>query len=105
MLPKNLTAAQRFVDFAMLGQFPSIGMLARCVDELALSYCDTPTGEPDESEDAPPREYETQPNDISSRFPSLGYYGTTFGIELPGEAVVGDAIDDIMDITNDLTVC
>ena len=39
---------------------------------------------------------------IRARFPDLGLYGTVFGIDVPGEAFIGDAIDDILDITNDL---
>jgi hypothetical protein len=39
---------------------------------------------------------------MAQRFPALGYYGCADPKEVPGKAVVGDAIDDIMDITNDL---
>lgn len=102
MVPSNISVARRFVDLATIGLVPSIGALARCVDELALSYHDTPLGEPNESEEAPPSEIDTTHAEVAARFPDLGLYGTVFGIDVPGEAVVGDAIDDIMDITNDL---
>lgn len=102
MLPKNLSAAQRFVDFATVGAVPSVGTLARCLDELALSYHDTPVGEPHENDDQPPAEIDATYADIGSRFSGFGYYGTVFGIDVTEEAVVGDAIDDILDITNDL---
>jgi hypothetical protein len=39
---------------------------------------------------------------MARRFPALGYYGSAGPKEFAGEAFVGDAIDDIMDITNDL---
>lgn len=102
VLPKNLTAAQRFVDFATVGEVPSLRMLARCVDELALSYHDTPDAEPDESDDTPPDEIDATYEKIGSRFPRFGHYGTIFGIDVSAEALIGNAIDDILDITNDL---
>jgi hypothetical protein len=102
VLPKNLSAAQRFVDLATTGEVPSVGTFARCVDELALSLHDTPVGEPEESEEGPPNGIDSTYAEICSRFVGFGLYGTTFGIDLPGEALVGDAIDDILDITNDL---
>ena len=102
MAPANIVAARRFVDLATCGPIPSLGALARCLDELALGYHDTPAGEPCESEDKPPSEIDVAHTDIAARFPDLGYYGMVFGIDVPGEAVVRDAIDDIVDITNDL---
>jgi hypothetical protein len=76
--------------------------LARSLDELALSYHDTPAGDPSESDDRPPPEIAVTSADIAARFSDLGYYGTVFGIEIPGEAIVGDAIDDLLDIANSL---
>lgn len=77
-------------------------MLSRRLDELALSYHDTPHGDPDESEERPEPEGRVEHAEIGRRFPTLGYYGSADPKEVPGEALVGDAIDDIMDITNDL---
>lgn len=102
MVPANISAAQRFVSLATVGTIPTKEGLARCLDELALSYFDTPAGEPSESEAKPPPEMDSTYADIAARFPDLGYYGTVFGIDVPGEAIIGDAIDDILDITNDL---
>lgn len=102
MLPPNITAAQRFVDLVTTCERPCIEMLSRRLDELALSYHDTPHGDPDESDDHPTTEGRVTHADISQRFPTLGYYGSADPKEVPGEALVGDAIDDIMDITNDL---
>jgi hypothetical protein len=102
MLPPNILAAQRFVDLVTKGENPSIAMLARRLDELALSYHDTPLGNPDESDEPPPSECRAEYIDIGPRFPDLGYYGSADPKEVPGQAIVGDAIDDIMDITNDL---
>jgi len=77
-------------------------MLARRLDELGLSYHDTPLGDPDESDERPTLEVRVEYADIGQRFPDVGYYGSADPKEVLGEAVVGDAIDDIMDITNDL---
>lgn len=101
MVPDNISVARRFVDLATVGPIPSLAALAQCVDELALSYHGTPAGKPSESDDEPSEIYATHA-EIAARFPDLGYYGTVYGIDVPGEAVVGDAIDDILDITNDL---
>ena len=102
MLPPNIFAAQRFVDLVTKCEKPSTALLAQRLDELALSYHDTPLGDPDESDDSPPREDRVEYADIGSRFPDFGYYGSADPKEVPGDAIVGDAIDDIMDIANDL---
>jgi hypothetical protein len=39
---------------------------------------------------------------LSSRFPQLGLYSTSNSLELPGELLTGDAIDDLLDIATDL---
>ena len=102
MVPENISAARRFVHLVTVGDGSSKGALARSLDALALSYHDTPKGEPNDSDDEPPSEIQVTHADIAARFPDFGYYGTVFGIDVPGEVVVGDAIDDILDITNDL---
>jgi hypothetical protein len=102
MLPPNILAAQRFVDLVTKCETPSIDLLARRLDELALSYHDTPLGDPHESDERPVSEGRVEHASIGPRFPTLGYYGSADPKEVPGEAVVGDAIDDITDITNDL---
>ena len=102
MLPPNISAAQRFVDLVTIGQAPSLGTLARCLDELALSYHDTPFGEPSESAEEPARETRVKYADIDARFPDLGFYGWADPKEVPGQLLIGDAVDDIMDIANDL---
>lgn len=102
MLPPNIVAAQRFVDLVTKGESPSIQLLARRLDELAMSYHDTPLGDPDDSDERPTLEDRVEYTDIGPRFPSFGYYGIADPREVPGEPMIGDAIDDIMDIANDL---
>lgn len=102
MVPANIAIAQRFVELATFGPIPTMGALARVLVELALSYHDTPAGDPSESDNPPPCEIAVGRAAIAARFSDLGYYGKVFGIEVSAEAIVGDAIDDILDITNDL---
>ena len=102
MLPPNIAAAQRFVDLVTKCDRPTIEMLSRHLDELALRYHDTPLGDPDESDECPTHECRLEQADVAARFPALGYYGSADPNEVPGEAYVGDAIDDIVDIANDL---
>lgn len=73
MVPNNISAAQQFVDFATVGPIPSMGALARCLDELALSYHNTPRGDPIDSDDTPPSEIDAIHADIAARFPDLGF--------------------------------
>lgn len=101
-VPPNILAARRFVDFVTKSENPAVDTLARLLDELALSYHDTPFGDPHESEERPPSEDRVAHIDVRTRFPALGYYGSADPKAVPGEALIGDAIDDIMDITNDL---
>ena len=102
MVPANISAARRFVHLVTVENDVSMETIARSLDELAFSYHGTPRGEPSDSEDEPPSDIRVTHADIAARFPDLGFYGTVFGIDVPGEALVGDAIDDILDITNDL---
>jgi hypothetical protein len=101
MTAANITAARRFINLATTEAKPTIAALARCLDELAITYHDTPPSMPDERADGPPRATGTY-DAIGSRFPELGYYGVADPAETSGDVLVGDAIDDIMDITRDL---
>jgi len=102
MLPANIIAAQRFIDLVTKCERPTIEMLLRHLDELALSYHDTPQGRSSENDEDHPASDDVKYSDIGRRFPGLGYYGSADPKEVPADATVGDAIDDIIDITNDL---
>jgi hypothetical protein len=39
---------------------------------------------------------------LASRFPQLGFYSVSNSLEVPGVPLVGDAIDDLLDIASDL---
>lgn len=97
----NIAAAQRFLDLARKVPNPTVAALVRCLDALAISYHDTPPGSPDEKAEDPPGSPIAY-DEIGARFPDLGYYGVTNPADVPGEVLVGDAIDDIADIARDL---
>ena len=100
--PKNISASRRFVDLMTVGTAPLTEHIARSLDELALSYHYTPVGQPDQREIDPPPSRVTYA-EIGARFPALGYYAVADPRDpLNEKALVGDAIDDLMDITNDL---
>lgn len=101
MAAANITAARRFIDLVTTEATPTVAALAQCLDELAVTYHDTAPGMPDERADEPPRPtiaYDA----LGSRFPELGYYGVADPAEISDDVLVGDAIDDIMDIARDL---
>ena len=101
MVAANITAARRYIDLVTTDVNPTIAALARCLDELAITYYDTPPGMPDERADEPPRATVAY-DGFGSLFPDLGYYGVADPAETAGDVLVGDAIDDIMDIARDL---
>jgi hypothetical protein len=101
MQPSNISAARRFVALVMTEDNPTIEALARCLDELALSYYGTPFGMPDDHAQEPPTE-RIADADIAARFPQFGFYSVADPTEVAGEVLTGDAVDDIIDITNDL---
>ena len=81
---------------------PTIAALARSLDELAIAYYSTPPGLPDEDASDPPEPALTYAS-IGARFPELGFYGVASPAELTGSVMLGDAIDDVLDIARDLS--
>ncbi len=103
MRPANIDAARRFVDLVTGDIAPTTEELSRSLDELAVSYHGTPFGSPGETENEPPASRVTHA-ELAARFPEYGYYAVVDPLDpLEGKAMVGDAIDDLMDITNELT--
>lgn len=100
-LPANIRAAKRFVNAITCGEAPSTQNLLRHLDELALSYHDTPDGDPADVDEEPVFARVSMA-EVAARFPGFGYYGLADPAQLSGEVLVGDAIDDLVDIVNDL---
>jgi hypothetical protein len=73
--------------------------LAAVLDELALAY-DRGTAIDALREQSP--EPKADRAALGRRFPQLGLYAATNSLEVPGLPMVGDAIDDLLDIASDL---
>lgn len=99
-----IAAIREFLDVALGPAAPDVAALANALDVLAMSYYATPPGAPsDERFEPPARDYKTRRRAVGPRFPQLGFYALTDPPNTSGEkAMIGDAIDDIVDIANDL---
>jgi hypothetical protein len=98
-------AVRLYLAAAHSDEPPSVEKLARALDVLALAYGDCPPGRPSEESSEPPtRDSAITRQQLERRFPGLSFYATVDPLdELPGEPIVGDAIDDIADISKDLS--
>lgn len=99
-----LPASQRFLALVLDGEPPTLTALYRALDNLAMAYHATPDIEPDTSDvEAPRRDQSELRRELSPRFPKLGYYNALdTDRPLGAPALVGDAIDDLVDIVQDL---
>ena len=87
-----------------MGEPPTISKLIELLDRLLVSYHDTAIGEePYWKLDPPERDWKAVYLQAGKRFPDLGLYPITDPSEESiGSMMMGDAIDDIADITSDL---
>ena len=97
-------ASQEFLDEVWTGEAPSISKLIELLDRLLVSYHDTvSTKAPYYVLDPPERNWKAVYIETGKRFPDLGMYPITDPSEDGlGPCMMGDAIDDIADITSDL---
>lgn len=99
-----LEAIKGFLVVAFGPDPAEITDLCRALDRLALSVHDTPEGEPTDDDRAPPRnDYVAVRERIAPRFPGLGHYALAWPLDTDGQALTGDAIDDLADIALDLS--
>jgi hypothetical protein len=100
----TVIAARRFLALLQEGNPPSDRELARALDELAMTYHQTPEGEPAEEDATPPsKDYQERYAILSRRFADYGNYAVSDPSEaLNKESMVGNAIDDLADIASDL---
>jgi hypothetical protein len=96
----------RVIEDTAVSQENRILRLRRSLDQLALLQHDVSYAFDDRDySDTPRKDYQTLRELVSSRFPELGHYNvpssTTQRLS-DAEMHVGDAIDDITDITLDL---
>jgi hypothetical protein len=106
-----IEAVREYLD--LLGREPLQGralpVLARALDRLALAYHDTESMVLDDTDtpDPPSQDYRQLRDQAVRCFPELGYYHTpsSLPLEIESEATLtlGDGIDDVADITGELT--
>lgn len=99
-----IAAARRFLALLHHGAAPTSRELLQALDELAMAYHQTPDGDPTDGDATPPRaDYQERHASLSKRFPDYGYYAASDPTEpINGKRMVGDAIDDLADISADL---
>ena len=99
-----IAAARRFLALLHQAPAPSSRKLLQSLDELAMTYHHTPPGNPSEDEATPPTtDYQQRYASLGRRFSKYGYYAHSDPTEpLDEKGMVGDAIDDLADIADDL---
>ena len=100
-----IAAIRTFHDIAFGPAVPELPALVRALDALAMAYHATPEGRMSEEDlDQPERDYNATRAKIGPRFPDLGFYGVADPLEVPTTtSMLGDAIDDLCDIANELS--
>jgi len=99
-----IAAIRSFHDIVFGPAAPELPALVRALDALAMAYHETPEGAASEQGfDPPERDYVATRARIAPRFPDLGFYGVTDPLKIEGDFMLGDAIDDLCDIANELS--
>lgn len=99
-----IEAARQFLRVLWDGEAPKDSALLAALDRLVAAYHDTPGALPSDTDIEAPREDEgTLYKALSGRFPDYGFYPAADPAASPEEAaVLGDAIDDLADLTLDM---
>ena len=94
----------RLHDIAFGPAAPELPALVRALDALAMAYHATPEGTSSpEDLDPPEHDYNATRARIAPRFPDLGFYAVADPLEVPSTTPMGDAIDGLCDIANELS--
>lgn len=105
-MPPSLTvqAARQFLQLVWEGEPPKDEELVAALDRLLAAYHDTPSDQPSDGDrDAPRQDYDSLRSQLVERFPKYGFYPTADATApLDAPAMVGDAIDDLADLTLDM---
>ena len=102
---KTIKTAKSFLEVVWGGERPTDRALLAVVDTLLAVYHETPKETTDEKKLQPPREdWKPLWDKVAKRFPDYGFYATIDPLDMGGTPIfmVGDAIDDIADITQDM---
>jgi hypothetical protein len=99
-----LQAARKFLSVVWNGPAPTDAALAAALDRLVAVYHDTPDADSSDTELDPPEQDGTALyKEVAARFPDYGLYpisDPTASVE--DAAMLGDAIDDLADLTLDM---
>ena len=100
----TIATARSFLTLIHEGAAPSSRELLRKLDELAMAYHQAPEGDPADDNTTPPsNDYHERYTSLGKRFPDYGYYAVSNPTEpIDEKGMVGDAIDDLADISADL---
>jgi hypothetical protein len=100
----TIATTRSFLALIEEDRVPSSRELLRALDRLAMAYHEAPEGEPADDDARPPRrEYQERYASLAKRFSDYGYYAVSDPTEpVNEEGMVGDAIDDLADISADL---
>jgi hypothetical protein len=99
-----IQASRQFLNVVWEGEAPSDATLAAALDRLLAAYHDAPNTNPSDSElEAPRQNGEALYKELAERFPDYGHYPIADPAgELSESPMMGDAIDDLADLTLDI---
>ncbi len=100
----NIAAARHFLDVTWGGEPPSDEKLLAALDRLVAAYPHCPDVEPTETDrEAPRADWPQLYKEVATRFPGYGLYPVSDPKASPDDAaMMGDAIDDLADLTSDM---
>ena len=101
---RAIEAARHFLHLVWEGDTPADDALLAALDRLVAAYHDTPDVHASDDDQDPPREDGgSLRRQLAERFPTYGFYPVADPADAPGAAaMVGDAIDDLADLTLDM---
>ena len=99
----TVEAARCFLSIVWDGEIPSDEALLAALDRLVLAYHDTPEAGPDTELEAPRSGGPALYKQVAARFVNYGLYPVSDpAASIEDAAGMGDAINDLMDLTLDM---
>lgn len=99
-----IAAARQFLALLWNGEPPTDETLLAALDRLVAAYHETPDAAPSEADmEAPRQDGASLYREVAQRFPDYGLYPVANPVAAPEDAaMMGDAIDDLSDLTLDM---
>jgi hypothetical protein len=100
----TIATAQQFLATVWDGEPPCDEALLKALDRLVAAYHETPNGDVTDTEiDAPRQNGASLYRQVAERFPHFGHYPVADPTKTLEDALMmGDAIDDLTDVTLDM---